>query len=81
MTDAPTSKLGCSSIDLPDGTIMLTDGQRLPITRYLGPTDEAPPEGASVDGFAWVSTIVAGPDADGEWWTIQVENADREPAK
>ncbi len=76
-----TDKLGCSSINLSAGTVMLTDGQRLPITRYLGPADEAPPEDTPVDGFDWVSTIIAGPDADGEWWAIQVEDADRETTK
>jgi hypothetical protein len=65
-------KVGCSSVDLPSGVILLTDGQRLPITRYLGPADQAPDDGENVREFSWVQSVVGGPDADGKWWTVRV---------
>lgn len=61
-----------SSIDLPNGVVALADGQRIPITRYLGPADLAPEDNAEIDGFDWVSQVVAGPDADGNWLVVEV---------
>jgi hypothetical protein len=59
-------------IDLEGGYVALNDGQRVPIAKYLGPPDEAPADGENVTGFDWVKTVVAGPDADGKWLTVEV---------
>ena len=69
-----------SSIDLRDGVVVLADGQLLPITRYLGDPDAAPDDGALVEGFDWVTSVVAGPDADGDWYAVHVSDEDRETA-
>lgn len=68
-----------SSIDLQDGIVILTDGQRVPITQYLGPPELAPDDGTDVDGFDWVASVVAGPDADGNWISALVIDDDRGP--
>jgi hypothetical protein len=65
-------------VDLPAGVIILVDGQRVPITQYLGAPDEAPDDDEPVVSFDWVKTVVAGPDADGEWHSVQVLDDDRE---
>ena len=65
-------------IDLRSGTIMLTDGQKIPITKYFGPEDKAPAEESPVTDFEWVHSVVAGPDADGKWWSVVVPDEDKE---
>lgn len=60
-----------SSIDLPSGFVVLVDGQHVPITRYLGSADLAPEDDAPVEGFDWVESVIAGPDADGNWLTVE----------
>jgi hypothetical protein len=66
-----------SRVDLPAGELVLTDGQRVPITKYFGPPDEAPADGEDVKGFDWVKFVVAGPDADGNWLAVEVTDEDR----
>lgn len=68
-------------VDLRKGVVILTDGQRVPITKYLGPPDEAPDDDTEVLSFDWVRTVVAGPDADGQWLTLLVTDEDREDAR
>lgn len=72
-----------SSVDLFHGVVVLSDGQRVDITKYLGPEEEAPPEGESIEvsGFDWVRSVVAGPDADGFWHTITISEDDLSAAK
>lgn len=71
---------GVASINLQDGVVVLTDGQHVPITKYLGPPEGAPSDGESVDGFEWVTAIVAGPDADGNWISAPITEEDRDRA-
>lgn len=70
--------MNVSRVDLPAGHVVLIDGQHVPITKYLGAPDEAPGDGADVVSFDWVKTVVAGPDADGKWHSVQVTDEDRE---
>lgn len=67
--------------DLQSGVVILNDGQHVEITKYFGPPDEAPDDWADVDGFDWVRCVVAGPDANGNWLTVEVTDEDREDAK
>lgn len=70
-----------SSVDLVGGKVILADGQRAPITKYLGPEDKAPADGEEVAGFDWVASVVAGPDADGNWIVAAVSDDDKAAAK
>jgi hypothetical protein len=66
--------------DLKEGVVIM-NGQRVPITKYFGASGKIPEDGSDVDGFDWVRTVVAGPDADGKWLTVEVTDEDREDAK
>jgi hypothetical protein len=51
------------AVNVPGGVVMTDDGQMIPITNYFDvEADECEPETARA--------VVAGPDADGKWWTI-----------
>jgi hypothetical protein len=73
----PYAMTRVSSIDLQVGVVHLMDGQIIPITRYIGPPDEAPDEGEPVSDFDWVRSVVAGPTADGDWLAVETREDDK----
>lgn len=63
--------LAVSSVDLQAGYVQLEDGQRLPVTNWICGQAELPgPDGALA--------VVAGPDADGQWWCAAIIEEDRD---
>lgn len=67
--------MNCNRVDLRKGVVILTDGQRVPIMNYFSKKEPC-------DQWSdWAETVVAGPDADGNWLVVAVTDEDREDAR
>lgn len=70
MIKAPNEQRGIAWLSCPHGVMVMDDGESVPITNfYDSDGDELEPP---FEDFGDIFAVVAGPDRNGEWWTVDL---------